>query len=137
MSDKSILKGATKLTSLGGLDKVTAQRCLNATDPQDLYSEDKFNSEMQVVLDYINNMSKELKNGESKAATYANSSKQKLQNLYEEHLMVNSDSAKYNKMTELINQVINLNNAIANIDVKSAASWSDKVVETLSEIEKL
>lgn len=137
MSDKSILKGATKLTSLGGLDKVTTKRCINATNPQDLYNEEVYNSELQSINDYNISMATEIDKGETQAAAYANSSKPTLQNLYEEHLMVNSDSAKYNKMTQLISQMINLNNALANKDSQSAENWSNQIVKTLAELENM
>ncbi|WP_024621337.1 cell wall-binding repeat-containing protein [Metaclostridioides mangenotii] len=137
MSDKTILNGATKLTSLGSLDKVTTQRCINATNPKDLYNEEVFNSELQSIMDYNNSMAIEVLKDEAKAVAYANASKPVLQNLYEEHLMINSDSTKYNKMTQLISQVINLNNAVSNKDYKSAITLSQQVVNTLAEIEKL
>lgn len=137
MSDKSILNGATKLTTLGGLDRVTTQRCINATNPQEMYTEELYHSELQSLIDYNDNMVAEILKGPSQALAYANSSKVTLQNLYEEHLMINANSAKYNKMTELLLQVINLNNAVSNQDFKSAINYSNAVVKTLQELEAM
>ncbi|MDR0880880.1 MAG: cell wall-binding repeat-containing protein [Clostridioides sp.] len=138
MSDKSILKGARSLTTLGSLDRVTLQRSINATDPKDMYNKDALNKELMILLQYNDKVSFELcKEENANYIDLAKSYNGTLQNLYEEHLMINSNSVIYNKVTTLITQEIDLNNALVRDDLDAATELSQMILDTITEIDAL